>query len=93
MIVMAANAAGIAGSQVFQTQDAPLYLKAFTVCLALNGLAVLEIIWLAAWYYMSNKKLDSEVIIVPEEEKAGAGTSSVGSRSEDELVREWRWAW
>ncbi|KAF3763952.1 MFS general substrate transporter [Cryphonectria parasitica EP155] len=60
MIIMAANAAGIAGSQVFRTEDAPLYLHAFTACLALTGLSIVEIVLQSLWYFFSNKKLARE---------------------------------
>ncbi|KAK6066835.1 alternative sulfate transporter [Seiridium cupressi] len=89
MIIMAANAAGIAGSQVFRTQDAPLYLNAFTACLALNAIACVEIIAHSAWYYISNKKLarsgDAPVV------KGDTQATADGHR--EELVRRWWWTW
>lgn len=87
---MGANAAGIAGSQVFRTQDAPKYLKAFTVCLALNAANVLEIIGLSLWFYTKNKKLDKEGGAAPEDEKASNGAAS---SSPEEVARPWRWTW
>ncbi|KAI1379229.1 MFS general substrate transporter [Hypoxylon crocopeplum] len=89
MIIMGANAAGIAGSQVFRTQDAPLYLNAFTACLVLSAVVVVEIIGLSTWYFVSNKKLDNQ----------GDGPVVVGKTDETpdghrvELVRKWRWTW
>ncbi|KAI1137511.1 MFS general substrate transporter [Hypoxylon sp. FL0543] len=89
MIIMGANAGGIAGSQVFRTQDAPLYQNAFTACLALSAVATVEIIGQSAWYFISNRKLD----------KQGDGPVVVGKTDETpngekvELVRKWRWTW
>lgn len=87
---MAANCAGIAGSQVFRTADAPLYLNAFTVCLALNAVAVVEIIVQTTWYFFSNRKLakakDAGPMVVGDTE-----TTPDGHRVE--LVRKWWWTW
>ncbi|KAI1391885.1 MFS general substrate transporter [Hypoxylon trugodes] len=89
MIIMGANAGGIAGSQVFRTQDAPLYLNAFTACLVLSAVVAVEIIAQSTWYFISNKKLDKE----------GDGPIIVGKTDETpdgqkvELVRKWRWTW
>lgn len=86
---MGANAAGIAGSQVFRTPDAPLYVNAFTACLALSAVVVLEIIGLGVWYFFSNKRLD----------KQGDGPVVTGVTEETpdgqkvELIRKWRWTW
>jgi len=81
MIIMAANAAGIAGSQVFRTKDAPLYHVAFTVIVALAAVCVAVVIFQIAWYLLSNRKLarkgDGEV---PKVEGAG-------------VVKVWRWVW
>ncbi|OTB04734.1 hypothetical protein M426DRAFT_261698 [Hypoxylon sp. CI-4A] len=89
MIIMGANAGGIAGSQVFRTQDAPLYRTAFTVCLALSALVTVEIIGQMTWYLFSNKKID----------KQGDGPVVTGKTDETpdghrvELVKKWRWTW
>ncbi|KAI0124274.1 major facilitator superfamily domain-containing protein [Xylariales sp. AK1849] len=89
MIIMAANSAGIAGSQVFRTQDAPLYLNAFTACLALNAVAVIEIIAQSVHYFLGNKKL----------EKEGGGplvkgdTEATPDGHREELIRRWWWTW
>lgn len=89
MIIMAANTAGIAGSQVFRTQDAPLYLNAFTACLALNAVACVEIVAQSVWYYVSNKTLakngDAPVV------KGDTQATPDGHR--EELVRKWWWTW
>ncbi|KAI0108004.1 MFS general substrate transporter [Hypoxylon sp. NC0597] len=89
MIIMGANSGGIAGSQVFRTQDAPLYQNAFTACLVLSAVVTIEIIGQSAWYFISNKKLD----------KLGDGPVVAGKTDETpdglkvELVRKWRWTW
>lgn len=87
---MAANAAGIAGSQVFRTQDAPLYLHAFTACLALSGVNMIEIVLQSVWYVFSNKSLakqgwDAHVI--------RATTDTAADGHTEELVRAWWWTW
>ncbi|KAI0172711.1 MFS general substrate transporter [Hypoxylon sp. FL1284] len=88
MIIMGANAAGIAGSQVFRTQDAPLYMNAFTGCLVLSAAVVVEILGQAAWYYLSNRKLNKQ-----EESPVVTGTTDETSDGHKvALVRKWRWA-
>ncbi|KAI2602734.1 MFS general substrate transporter [Hypoxylon sp. NC1633] len=89
MIIMGANAAGIAGSQVFRTQDAPLYLNAITACLVLSAIVVVQVIGLSAWYFISNKKLDKQEdgpVVVGHTDEAADGQKV-------ELVRKWRWTW
>ncbi|KAI2638003.1 MFS general substrate transporter [Hypomontagnella submonticulosa] len=89
MIIMGANSGGIAGSQVFRTQDAPLYTNAFTACLALSAAVAVLIIGQSAWYFVSNTKLD----------KQGDAPIVAGKIDETpdgqrvELVRKWRWTW
>ncbi|KAI1483471.1 putative allantoate permease [Daldinia eschscholtzii] len=89
MVIMGANAGGIAGNQVFRTQDAPLYQNAFTACVVLSAVLVLEIVGHGAWYFTSNKKLD----------KQGDAPIITGKTDETfdgqrvELVRKWRWTW
>ncbi|CAJ2504093.1 Uu.00g114870.m01.CDS01 [Anthostomella pinea] len=88
MIIMGANAAGIAGSQVFRTQDAPGYHNAFTACLALSAVVVLEILTQSSWYFFSNKKLekgDGPVLRSETDERTD------GHR--EELVKKWWWTW
>lgn len=87
---MGANAGGIAGSQVFRTQDAPLYINGFTACLALGAAVIVMTIVLGSWYFVSNKNLD----------KDGSGPVVTGATEETtpdghkvELVRKWRWVW
>ncbi|KAI1803998.1 putative allantoate permease [Daldinia bambusicola] len=89
MVIMGANAGGIAGSQVFRTQDAPLYHNAFTACVVLSAVVVVEVVGQGAWYFASNKKLDRR------------GDAPIISGKTDEvfdgqrvvLVRKWRWIW
>ncbi|KAI5921860.1 MFS general substrate transporter [Camillea tinctor] len=91
MIVMSANCGGIAANQVFRTEDAPLYHNAFTACLVLSAVLVVEIVALSAWYFASNKKL----------EKEGGGLVLKGTTTNDktegqateELVKRWWWTW
>ncbi|KAI1098130.1 MFS general substrate transporter [Jackrogersella minutella] len=89
MIIMGANAGGIAGSQVYRTQDAPLYKTGITACLVLSAVVAVEIIGLSIWYLISNNNLD----------KRGDGPVVVGKTEETpegrrvELVKKWRWTW
>ncbi|KAI0850814.1 MFS general substrate transporter [Daldinia vernicosa] len=89
MIIMGANAGGIAGSQVFRTQDAPLYQNAFTACLVLSAVVTVEIIGQSVWYFVSNKKLeqqgDTPVIT--------GKTDETPDGQRVELVRKWTWTW
>lgn len=90
MIIMAANAAGIAGSQVFRTKDAPLYLNAFTACLALSAVNIFEIIGQSFWYFFSNKTLaqkDDEAPVIQ------GTTESTADGHREALVRRWWWTW
>lgn len=90
MIIMAANAAGIAGSQVFRTQDAPLYLHAFTACLALSGFNILEIIGQSFWYFFSNRNLakkDGDTPVIQ------GATDLTADGHREALIRRWWWTW
>lgn len=87
---MAANSGGIAGSQVFRTQDSPLYLHAFTACLALSAVNIIEIILQSAWYFFSNKSLarkDSDAHVIQ------ATTDNTVDGHREALVRTWWWTW
>lgn len=87
---MGANAAGIAGSQVFRTEDAPLYLHAFTACLSLSAFNILEIVFLSVWYFFSNRSLakdDRKAHVI----QATTDTTNDGHR--EALVRTWWWTW
>lgn len=64
---MAANSGGIAGRQTLRTQIKPLYLHAFTACLALAAMKMLEIVGMRAWYFLSlsNRRLAKEAVEAP----------------------------
>ncbi|RDW94329.1 transporter-like protein [Coleophoma crateriformis] len=82
MIIIAANAAGIAGSQIFRTEDAPVYIKAFTALLALSAGVVVVTIALMLWYIFANRRL------------ARVGGQIVQGKTENlEISRQWWWVW
>ncbi|KUI63014.1 hypothetical protein VP1G_10132 [Cytospora mali] len=89
-IVMSANAAGIAGSQVFRTQDKPLYLHGFTACLALSALNILEIIAQSVWYFVSNRKLAKTNAEAPVIKGA---TDETADGHKEALIKRWWWTW
>lgn len=63
LVVMAANCAGISGSQIFRTSDAPEYLHGLTAICALAGVSWVLALVLGGQYYISRKKalvVDSE---------------------------------
>ncbi|KAI9729513.1 MAG: hypothetical protein M1818_008485 [Claussenomyces sp. TS43310] len=81
MIIMAANAAAIAGAQVFRTEDKPLYHTAFTSIVALAAVTFAIVIFQTVWYMASNRRLKSKKHDeVPTVEGAG-------------LVEKWQWQW
>ncbi|KAL9570402.1 hypothetical protein ACKAV7_005481 [Fusarium commune] len=57
LLIMTANAAGLAGAQIFQAHDAPLYRTGFTVILTLASIALVFAIVSNAQYLWLNKKL------------------------------------
>ncbi|KAJ6028790.1 hypothetical protein N7540_004366 [Penicillium herquei] len=59
LVVMAANCAGISGSQIFRTADAPKYLKGLTAICALAGVAWAQGAFLSVQYYFQRKKAAS----------------------------------
>lgn len=84
MIIMAANAAGIAGSQVFRTGDAPLYIKAFTAMFCLATICVAVVIGQLAWYFLSNRRLA----------KSSATALVVSGKANGiEIEKVWKWSW
>ncbi|KAH7024883.1 major facilitator superfamily domain-containing protein [Microdochium trichocladiopsis] len=92
MIIMAANAAGIAGSQVFRTGDAPLYINAFTACLTLAAFLIVVIAAQGAWYFFSNRSLRKKGAT----STAPVVAAEVGTTPEGQPVevrKEWRWTW
>lgn len=56
LVVMAANCAGIAGSQIFRTSDAPKYLHGLTASTALAGASWGLCLLLGVQYYFHRKK-------------------------------------
>ncbi|KAM3073570.1 hypothetical protein ACMFMF_006775 [Clarireedia jacksonii] len=82
MIIMAANAAGIAGGQVFRTADAPLYVHAFTAMYVLAAATFVVVAGLMAWYFTANRRLQRNPEIVQ------AGTQEGG-----EIKKAWVWIW
>ncbi|KAI1343215.1 major facilitator superfamily domain-containing protein [Xylariaceae sp. FL0016] len=88
MIIAGANAGGIAGNQVFRTEDAPRYLTAFTVCYSLAAAVVVMIFVQSAQYFFSNKKLakDDGAIV-----RAETAENFDGER--EEIVKKWWWTW
>lgn len=83
MIVMAANCGSIAGAQVFRTEDAPLYLNAFTATLALSAICFIVIIGQLVWYFSSNRKLA----------KTRAAPIVEGNSEGLEISQTWWWTW
>lgn len=57
LLIMTVNAAGLAGAQIFQAQDKPLYRTGFTVILTLASVALVFAIGSNAQYLWLNKKL------------------------------------
>lgn len=88
---MGANAAGIAGSQVFRTEDAPLYLHAFTACLALSAVNILQIVSQSVWYFVTNRKLAKDDDHKAHVIQATTDTTADGHR--EALIRTWWWTW
>ncbi|KAM0547309.1 hypothetical protein ACHAPJ_010444 [Fusarium lateritium] len=60
LLIMTANAAGLAGAQIFQAHDAPLYRTGFTVILTLASIALVFAIISNAQYLWLNKKLSEK---------------------------------
>ncbi|KAI9733266.1 MAG: hypothetical protein M1834_003350 [Cirrosporium novae-zelandiae] len=88
MIVMAANTGGIAGSQVFRTEDAPKYLRAFTAIVALAASGWVITALQIGQYIWSNRRIEKHV---------GEEQESIGEEEKGEPVEEgkrvWKWAW
>ncbi|KAJ5924256.1 hypothetical protein N7466_008443 [Penicillium verhagenii] len=60
LVVMAANCAGISGSQIFRTEDAPKYLKGLTAICVLAGVSWLQVAGLSLQTYFGRKKATAE---------------------------------
>ncbi|KAJ5777037.1 hypothetical protein N7520_000283 [Penicillium odoratum] len=56
LIVMAANCAGISGSQIFRTSDAPKYLHGLTAICSLAGASWVLALVLCAQYYIHRQR-------------------------------------
>ena len=56
LVVMAANCAGIAGSQIFRTSDAPKYLHGLTASCSIAGVSWVLCLVLGAQYYFRREK-------------------------------------
>lgn len=56
LVVMAANCAGIAGSQIFRTSDAPKYLHGLTAICAIAGASWVLTVVLCVQYYFRRQK-------------------------------------
>lgn len=91
MIIMAANAAGVAGSQVFQTSDAPLYIHAFTAMLSLAAVCFVTVIAQMAWYFSSNKRMEKAGTV--ETIQGKSDFEEAGGGGGGELQKTWWWTW
>ncbi|RAL08782.1 vitamin H transporter [Aspergillus homomorphus CBS 101889] len=56
LIVMAANCAGISGSQIFRTSDKPLYRHGLTAITALAAVSWVQTLGLILWYAFKQKR-------------------------------------
>ncbi|KAH9213356.1 MFS transporter [Leptodontidium sp. 2 PMI_412] len=72
LVVMAANAAGIAGSQIFRTEDAPKYIRGLTTIIGLAAGGWVLIASQTVGYWIKPRNLDN------------SGAKSVGSEREEE---------
>ncbi|KAL6915246.1 hypothetical protein FSST1_013006 [Fusarium sambucinum] len=69
LLIMTANAAGLAGAQIFQAHDAPLYRTGFTVILTLASIALVFAVGSNAQYLSLNKSLSEKEKAVQEAEE------------------------
>ncbi|KAH7419803.1 putative allantoate permease [Cadophora sp. MPI-SDFR-AT-0126] len=72
LVVMAANCAGIAGSQIFRTEDAPKYIRGLTTIIGLAAGGWVLIVLQMVGYWLKSRKLEN------------SGAKSVGSEREGE---------
>lgn len=56
LMVMAANAAGIIGSQLFRENDKPLYVKGWTAILVVVTVGLVASIFANAQYFFLNRR-------------------------------------
>jgi hypothetical protein len=80
LFVMTANTAGIAGAQIFQAHDAPLYQTGFTVILSLACVGVAAAIVSNLQYLWLNRRLALKEGVQTEEDGDGVDSGSVGWR-------------
>lgn len=73
---MAANCAGISGSQVFRTSDAPLYRNALTAVCALAAVAWVQVLALCLQTWRSQVKEKKENTEKPSEPQGKFFTTS-----------------
>lgn len=78
---MAANCGGLAGAQVFRTDDSPLYHRAFTVILSLAAICMGLLLGQLLGYFLSNRKIDKANPLDNNEPRVQDGV----------LVKFWRW--
>lgn len=76
VLIMAANTAGIVGSQIFQQDDRPLYRTGWTVIVSLVSVALVASVVANAQYYLLNRRHRQR------------GTTSVTSGSGEEEAEE-----
>ncbi|KAK7519667.1 alternative sulfate transporter [Phyllosticta citriasiana] len=60
LFIMAANASGIIGSQLFQSSDGPNYVKGWTAIVALTSVGLFFAIWTNVQYWWLNRKIEKE---------------------------------
>jgi len=56
MVLTIANTAGVAVGQIYQTADAPRYIKGLTISLGLNVVALAMVVFLMGGMWWVNKK-------------------------------------
>jgi hypothetical protein len=62
LVVMAANCAGIAGSQIFRTSDAPKYLHGLTAICSIAGASwILTFVLCVQYYFRRQKAVPSDI--------------------------------
>ncbi|KAK8148908.1 hypothetical protein G3M48_008798 [Beauveria asiatica] len=71
LLIMTVNTAGLAGAQVFQAHDAPLYRTGFTVILSLASIGLIFAAVSNAQYLWLNKRLQSKETIEQEVREGG----------------------
>lgn len=93
MIIMAANAAGIAASQVFRTADAPLYTHAFTAMYILAAATWVIVVSMMGWYVLANRRLAKKPEVVHGGLKMEGDEGKSEGEGSLEVVKKWWWTW